>query len=457
MVHARWLPLLLLGGIPLLAGACSGGDSNPPTPTEPATAAKTATVVPEATPTPTPTSAPSSQAMASKVQLVDVRSGAVTTLYESATSAAYDARIDGEVVVIYTAGGTLAFHLDGAPASAPVAPPCQPPNAQQPIYCSFSPDGRWVTYPVETGEKTLPSGYVVPLWDQWVMEVGTSKTQMVQAGLVHCGGCDARYGPVWSPSSRYVAYAEYGGEGRRFLTNVETAATRQIGTGAEVGEAPVWSAQGNIVMYQVADNGTEARLEDLDAGTSSTLPVRWPAAFDASGTLIYSPAWNADPKAGPQTTTVLDVATGSTRAQLPGAPPPRLAWSKGTPVGSGPNGLVAALQGAPGCAGTAIYVGVASSVQCVEGGEEGRVSPDGARVAVARATGTVDGRYLKAASLTRYAVDVVTPGGPTATLVTDAVSFQPPLMVWNATGTQLLVFVAPRTGLYGTRASRGVN
>ena len=48
------------------------------------------------------------------------------------------------------------------------------------------------------------SGYRVPQHDKWVVNVQSGATTRLQAGLVHCGGCDARYGPRWSPSSRLV-------------------------------------------------------------------------------------------------------------------------------------------------------------------------------------------------------------------------------------------------------------
>lgn len=448
MVNAGRALLMFLLAIPLFAAACSGGTSSPATPTVAATASPTpqATVTSDATATPTAASTPSGATVQSTVQLVDVRSGKVTTLYQDSNNAAYDARFDGDTVVVGAGTGTLAFHLDGSPASVPAAQPCQPPG-QKPIYCNFSPDGRRVIYPVENGQKSLASGYVVPLWDQWVMEVATGKTQMVQPGLVHCGGCDGRYGPVWSPSSRYVAYAELGGEGRRFLTDAQSGATRQIGTGAEVGEAPVFSADGNRLLYQEEDNGTVARLEDLSTGTSVVLTIPWPAAFDTSGALVYSPAWNGDPKGSPPTTTVVDAATGKTVAQLAGAPPQWFGWSPGIAVGASSGGFVAALQSAPTCDGTAIYTDAGAHSECIAGGAEGRVAPNGRYVAVARLTGSIPGPNVNAVAINVYAINVVAVGGPTTTVVTGAASFQPPLMVWNTAGTYLLVLWPHATGL----------
>jgi hypothetical protein len=453
MMNFGRLPLVFLVAIALLAAGCSSGDSNSSTPTAAATASPTPaatepTVAPPATPTPTP----AGLTVRSTVVLVDVRSGTVKTLYDDADNAAYDARFVGDTVVIAAGTRTLAFNLDGSPASVPSAPPCQPAG-QKPIYCTFSPDGRWVTYPVENGAKTLAPGYVVPLWDQWVMDVATGKAQMVQGGLIHCGGCDARYGPVWSPSSRYVAYAELGGEGgagRRFLTDARTGATRQIGTGAEVTARPVWSPDGDRLLYEVVANEPLTRLADLAAGTSTDLSLAWPVAFDTTGTFIYSPAYGYSPKAPPPSTTIANATTGAVVATVAGAPPQSFGWSPGIAVAARSESFVAALQGAPGCDGTAIYSGAGSPAECRKGGEEGRVAPDGLHIAVARVTGSTGPATAPGASaltITRYAIDVVTTGGRTTTVVGDAASFQAPLMVWNAPGTYLLVLWPHATGL----------
>ena len=84
----------------------------------------------------------------------------------------------------------------------------------------------------DAGGVQSPGGFTVSSWDQWVLEVATGKARELQRGLLDCGGCDARYGPRWSPSGRYVAYAELGGEFRRFLSEVASGSTRQSVRGA---------------------------------------------------------------------------------------------------------------------------------------------------------------------------------------------------------------------------------
>ena len=87
------------------------------------------------------------------------------------------------------------------------------------------------------------------------------------------------------------------------------------------------------------------------------------------------------------------------------------------------DGIVAALQGAPGCAGTAIYVDATAS-QCVAGGVHGEVSPEGV-VAVARRTGStgpVYGPGFSMLSMDRFDIDIVSPHGQPRTVIHDALS-----------------------------------
>jgi hypothetical protein len=142
-------------------------------------------------------------------------------------------------------------------------------------------------------------------------------------------------------------------------------------------------------------------------------------------------------------TTVIDIATFSTLGVLSGAPPPELLWTGATAVTRSGDGYLAVLQQATTCAGTAIYRQRFPEPQCIEGGVQGHSSPNGLRVAVARQrgeVGPVHGPQFSSLSLPRYDIDVVDiTDGSVRTVVTGAISFIPPQMVWNEAGTHLLV------------------
>jgi len=409
----------------------------------------------------------------STLKVIDVRSGAATTLYQSGDQAAYGARFVDDIVEVFAQGAVLRLHLDGSTAlPAQDHFPCRMNNGNAEIagqvypglQCGVtSPNGRWMTYTRAAGETTLPSGYRVPLWDEGVMFLLTGEARDLQTGLVDCGGCDGRYGPIWSPTSRYVVYAETGGDQRRFLSDVTTGTTRVIGRGAQVSDAPVWLpfARGNQLVYPPDRAGSIARLENLDAGTSTDLPIPWPVRFDSTGRLMYSPAWDTDPKSGTGSTTIFDLAAGKVIATLSGVPPERFLWNDSRAVALHNGGYVAVLQRANGCDGTAIYVQGVAKPGCVPGGAEGQISPDGSAVAVARvegSTGLAYGPGFQAMSMTRYSITVVdstTATGPT--LLTDVISYGsdargafpygPPLMLWDLPGTHLLVLWPYRLGL----------
>ncbi len=418
---------------------------------------------PSATGTPSNTPLPGPVQVASTLKVIDVRNGAATTLYQSADQAAAGARFVDDVVEVFVAGTTLRLHLDGSTAlPAQDHFPCRMNNGNAEIagqaypglQCGVtSPNGRWMTYTRAAGEVTLPSGRRVPSWDQGVMSLLIGETRELQSGLIDCGGCDFRYGVTWSPSSRYVVYAEAGGDQRRFLSDVTTGTTRIIGKGAQLSQAPVWSPRGNQLVYPPDSAGRLARLEDLDAGTSTDLPLPWPVRFDATGRLLYSPAWDAGSESRTGSTTIFDLAAGKVIATLSGMPPDRFLWNDSRAVAFYPGGYIAVLQRADGCDGTAIYLQGVATAGCVARGAEGQVSPDGSTVAVARVEGSTGPAYgpgFQARTMTRYSITVV--GSATAagrTLVTDAISYGPnassgipygpPLILWNRAGTHILV------------------
>ncbi|TAJ21154.1 MAG: hypothetical protein EPO65_02005 [Dehalococcoidia bacterium] len=451
----------------LIAG-CDRADRN----AVPATPAPTATSTPAegiATASPTPrlpaTPLPGSTAVAATVVLVDARTGVATTLYTDSDRPIGPVAFIEDSVRVPLADRSLGFRLDGSPMTSPpaVTPTCRTSGSGvevagkqfSGVACgSISPDLRWMTYMVQTGEVAVgTTGYRVLQHDMWLVDLQSGATRRLQAGLVHCGGCDGRYGPRWSPSSKYVAYAEFGGERRRFLSDVGTGTTRPIGSGNEIHDAPEWAPRGDLLAYSTTANGKVARLEELAAGSSRELPIAWPVRFDASGLFLYSPAWATAPKSGPSTvsTSIMRVDTGKVVATLGGAPPAELLWTGGSAVARYGNseGYVAVLQQATSCAGTAIYGEGVPQPTCVKDGAQGQISPDGFRVAVARATGAAGpahGPGFSSTSLPRYDIEVVNMvGGGSRTVVTGAISFIPPLMLWNPAGTHLLI-VWPQAG-----------
>lgn len=474
MPHHRLL--IVVVALFLVAAACDRDErvATEPSPTASTTASPspTATAVEStATASPTPrasaTPPPGSTEVPSTVQLIDVSTGVAKTLYQGVAQRAGSAAFDGDEAIISVGEQSLRFRLDGSPVIGSPRPErsCREANGAAEVggrrysgvSCGLiSPDGRSMAYLIQVGEVTVgTSGYRVPQHDMWAVNLDTGTTTRLQAGLVHCGGCDARYGPRWSASSRYVAYAEFGGAGRRFLSDLTTGSTRQIAAGNEVGDAPEWSPRADLIAYSTAAHGTGARLDSLAAGTSRELAIAWPVRFDASGTYLYSPAWAVAPKSGPPTvtTTVTDAATGKTLASLPGAPPAEFLWTGTTAVtrAAGSNGYLAVLQQAPSCAGTAIYTEGSPQPRCIAGGAQGQSAPDGLRVAVARdvgQVGPVHGPGFSAQSLPRYDIDIVNVvGGGGRTVVASAASFAPPLMIWNAAGTHLLVLWPHAVGL----------
>ena len=401
----------------------------------------------------------------SKAQLIAVSTGKVTTLYESSTDAAWQARFAGDIVEVDITGGTRRFNLDGTPAPPPANPPSCVASAGNvtiggksfpgvPNCGAFSPDGRWMTFERPAGDVTPQGGPSVPSWDQWVLDTQTNATRELYKGLLHCGGCDGRYGPRWAPTSRYVAYAEYGGKARRFLSDMTAGQTRIIGEGNQVNFAPEWASNGNRLVYSITQTiPAAARFEDLDRGVAAELPIPWPAGFDWSGLYLYSPAWGEGPKETGKSTTVITASTLSTTATLSGTPPAWLPWRPDdSPVAVGGRGVVAALQRASGCEGTSITVG-SSQPTCIAGGASGNVNGQTTLVAVAKAvgvTGPAKGPGFETASLTRYDIelfDVATGKSHTALLDVLSWDYQSPVVIWNESGTHILVLAPSATGL----------
>jgi hypothetical protein len=454
--------VILVAALAFALVGCDGDDEPKPMPTQATTSP--ATTVPALSPTPTPTP-DGVLVVPSRVWLVEPTTGSVRTLYESADQLASHARFDGTVVEVSAGLGTPRFNFDGSTAGpAATTSRCSAPGGVVTIHgraypgvdaCgSFSPDGNSMLFQKDAGDVQLPAGFSVSSWDQWVLELATGETTELQRGLVHCGGCDGKYGPRWSPTSRYVAYAELGGDLRRFLSEVGTGSTRQIGSGSDVTLAPAWHPTEDRIIYsQAAELSGPAMYEDLTSGSTQRSPLPWPVAFDASGQYLYSPAWGPSPKADAGMTTIIDAGSFDTVADLPGAAPEWLMWRNDAgAVVVGAGGPVAALQGAPGCSGTAVYAGSATA-RCVEGGRFGAPNADGTYVAVATLVGTVGhvkGPGFESITMARYRIELMdVRTGDVETLIPEVISwdYQAPIIGWNEGGTHFVVVAPAATGL----------
>jgi hypothetical protein len=447
-----------------LAACTSGGSSATATPevtstptSEPSPAPTTRT--PFIIPTPTPTPVP--EPAAATVLLVDVRDGSTTTLvedFEERPSLAEFIEDGGVRVGTWSSGAfvTRLFDLDGterddeatAGLCVGVVGGAEVDGRRyEDAGCGpISPDGRWMTYQVAAGDVEINGDYTVPTWDQWVVELETDGRRLLRGGLRHCGGCDFRFGPEWSPSGRYLVVPELLDGGFVYLSDVRSGATRNISDVPRptmLDQRPTWSPVDDRLLRPAGDGSTI--LEDLEAGTRTTLAnLPWPAAWDGTGTLVYSPAWGTATNDETATTVVVAATTGEVIATLDGAPSPSRLWGVGgapiVPVGEG--GLLAAMAVSPDCSGTIVHGPGTEDRACLEGAVGAQPSPDGRSVAFARRTGTagaIEGPGLfPGLAIYEIAVyDVAT--GETTVVADGAIAGQFPDIVWNDAGTHILI------------------
>jgi hypothetical protein len=115
----------------------------------------------------------------STVDLVEAATGRSSRVFESMTQWAWDARWDGDEFVVFAGNRVGAanqrFGLDGSLRPGGPRVDCRDGYGGAEIggrlyagaRCSdMSPDGRWLTYRLDAGEYTLPSGNTVSTWDQ---------------------------------------------------------------------------------------------------------------------------------------------------------------------------------------------------------------------------------------------------------------------------------------------------
>jgi hypothetical protein len=295
-----------------------------------------------------------------------------------------------------------------------------------------------MTYRVDAGtvqvvapSASLPNGFSVPVWDQWVVELATGRSRLLQAGLVHCGGCDGRFGEEWSKSGRLLFFAESRSGGSTFVSDMQTGVTRKLFSGStEISVKPDWSPAADMLVYR-SDDGVSV-VEDFTSGTRTELPeLGWPVRFDPSGIYLYSPAWDDDRKGAVGETKVYDVQARRVIATLPGRPRPEGMWLPLEPVKAADGTFIVILERAADCDGVAVYRDQ-KRVACIVGGQGGSFSPDGKRAVVARAV--VPPALGQSGQYEIVLVD--TAGGQTRTLYSVAGL---PELIWNNASSHLLV------------------
>jgi len=436
----HWTALLVLAV--LTAAACTSGDGDTATPSatasaEPttATAAASSSATPSATPTATvePTRVPDPPRT---VWLIDGATSEVLALHQDTSSVSARFNDAGTRVELSTAGGPLAFSLNGSPVPPLDEPQCvQEGDAAvvdgvtfEEMRCGrFAWSGRWVLFPVpDTGGD----------WDQWVLDLDSGERRLLEPGLRNCGGCDGRFGPGYSPDGDHVYFAELIQDGRTYVADLRTGETEVIGEGStETPRRPMWAPNGVRLLY--SDDGQRVLVRDFEA--ASTVEVEalaWPATFDATGTAIYSPAYAAAEDAA--TTTVVDATTFEVLATVDGAPGVGALWFPRFVVAQSVEGPVLALEYAAGCpAGTTIYAPASPDGACFDAAVGAVVSPDGQLVAFSVQSGDAASHGTPS----DYRVVII----DTETLealatIEGAQSYDaPPVLEWNAGSTHLLV------------------
>lgn len=314
-------------------------------------------------------------------------------------------------------------------------PGSEGPRTFEDVTCGpISPDGRLLTYGLPAESIELPNGFILPTWDQWLIDLTTDERTLLRASMRHCGGCDTGFSSTWSPSSRYVTLPELTSPGDVFLADSVSGTVRQINLVEAATYRPYqpwWAATRDRLVYPAGGGGTI--FEDLETGRRLDLPhVAWPAAFDPSGRYLYSPAWWLSGTWDGGDTTVFEAVTGAVVATLPGRVVPGLLWG-GTSIpvaafgAAADGGVAAALEGAPDCEGTTLYSPTLDEPVCFPSTTSATFSPDGSQLALARSPGQFD----------LVIVDVET--GEARLVAEDLHGRQPSGFTWNDTGTHIIV------------------
>lgn len=273
-------------------------------------------------------------------------------------------------------------------------------------------------------------------WDQWLLDLESGERRLLQAAMRHCGGCDGRFGPAYSPDGSHAYFSELIQDGLIYVADLAAGEAEVISEGrTEIDRRPIWSATGARLLY--SDNGERVLVRDFAAGADAAdiEVLAWPARFDATGTAIYSPAYSR--ASGPTSTTVVDATTFEVLTAVDGASDIGAFWFPRDVVTLTAEGPVLALEQAEDCPdGTTLYIPAVPDGRCLEAAIGATVSPDGRRVAFAvlldRGSHSVPSEYRVLIADTETLEPV--------TMIEGALSYDaPPAMEWNATSTHLLV------------------
>lgn len=425
----------------LLAGCSGEGDASTPSPSAtPEASAPTVTATASPTATPTAVATPEVQ---HTVWLINLWDEALYTIYQHPDAPpGRTAFVASHLAGVEAASGPGVFDAEGHPVSFPgfqceagatgvVVQGVEYPDV--PTCGPASPDERYMLFEVPTPEVSPPAS------EQWVLDLDAGEARLLQQGLIGCGGCDGRFAPEWWPGGRYVYFAETVQEGRVFLSDVETGETRVVATGTDVWYRPSWSYSEEPLLL-VRGGAESAVLVHALNGEATTLPIAWPAAFDPSGTLAYSPTAgppSASPDAGPTVTSVLNIKTLEI-TELEGTPPSwYLRWGVHAVSAMGSR-FIAVLE-SPDCDGTVLHLPDVPPA-CIEGARGAVPARNGTAVAFALLVpgeervvqGTEFSRYdIAVLDVTTGEIDVVAEGAYSGEL--------PPRIQWSEFGDLLLV------------------
>lgn len=410
MLRSPTITIAFLASV-LLAG-CNAPASDVPghdlmaTPTASAPQPPVATPAPPSEASPPVPPPPTHSGPASGLWLIDLASGAIAVLYEGdryATTRGFEP--DGaslwawapgdEVFVRYALDGTETERTGSYLDTLSPGPRCSQPDTavlaatidgrDYPVACgTFSGDGARMVYHVDID----PAGVALGRYEAWVLDLASGERTLATDQLRHCGGCGGRVGPAWSPSGRYLLIGETnaGADSRMYLYDTVTGEVRVAAEGQTVGGVGVnvrWSPVEDA--FVAPGPGGSTVLERLPAGERMVLPeVPWPARFDPTGRLVYSPGglWTADRPEDSLETPVADARTGETIASWEGTPANWLFVERGVTWTT--DGPAAFMERVEGCDGTMLHHPVLDAPRCVEGAQGAAFSEETARIAYGR-------------------------------------------------------------------------
>jgi YD repeat-containing protein len=440
------VPVLAL--VTVLVMACSSTDGEPPAgvlPTEP----PLETVTP-----PPPASTPMPfMRVPLTFGLVEVETGSAVTIFEDYERYAWSAAFSptqGHVTLTHEVEGqfeALQYDLSGNLVSqSPAVVRCSYDSVEVegvthqtaacngypgPEHPAISPSATWFTYAVPgPGEQ----------YSRWAVSLLTGERRLLQAALEDCFGCPLGAVAAWSPSGRYLMFAETGPDQRVFLSDFESGWTQNVtavsGAPVHLG-VPEWAPSNDRLIMPGLGGGV--RLHDLPGAMVLDFPdVKWPARFDRSGDFLYAPSLGVDPSL---TTVIADAEEGEIVARLRGSVPPGSGDMVPAAVVGTEDGFVAVLEYAPECDGTAVYVD-GDRRACVSGGFGAVIAPDGSYVALVRLTGFTGEIEFPGGSATSLPVHEIllldVESGDETVVVTDVYSDEPPRLIWSEASTHLL-------------------